>query len=126
MRKYRNTKIKIDSLVFDSKLEASHYLLIKNRLRRGEIKDLARQVKIQLTFNAEKHKDKVCYIADFVFFDLVLGEWVIWDSKGMKTKEYVVKRKWLLDAYFGFVFIEATAKKTTEYKPYGGKKLIFK
>lgn len=126
MAKYRNSKVRIGSLTFDSKLESEHYLLLTNRLKRGEIKDLARQVKIELTSNAEKHKDKVHYIADFVFFDLALNRWIVWDSKGMPTDAYKIKRKWLLDVYCGFVFIEATKQGQKKYVANGKNILKFK
>ena len=113
------------SLTFDSKLESEHYMLLKNRLKRGEIRDLARQVKIELTQNAEKHKDKVHYIADFVFFDLSLNSWIVWDSKGMPTDAYKIKRKWLLDMYCGFEFIEATRGGEKKYQANGKNLLKF-
>lgn len=119
MRKYRNSKVKIGDLTFDSKLESEHFVALKYRLRRGEIKDLARQVRIELTQNAQNHKEKVHYIADFMYFDLALGEWVIWDSKGMPTDAYKLKRKWLLDCYRGFLFIEATKNGVKKFKPNG-------
>lgn len=126
MRKYRNSKVRIGSLTFDSKLESEHYVLLTNRLKRGEITDLARQVKIELTQNADKHRDKVHYIADFVFFDLELNQWVVWDSKGMATDAYKIKRKWLLDAYCGFVFIEAKKQGQKKYIANGKICLEFK
>lgn len=124
--KYHNSKVRIGSLTFDSKLESEHYLLLTNRLRRGEIKDLARQVKIELTQNADKHKEKVHYIADFVFFDLALNRWIVWDSKGMPTDAYKIKRKWLLDVYCGFMFVEATKDKLTKYEARGSVAINFK
>lgn len=126
MRKYHNSKVRIGNLAFDSKLESEHYLLLTNRLKRGEIKDLARQVKIELTQHADKHKDKVHYIADFVFFDLALNRWIVWDSKGMPTDAYKIKRKWLLDVYCGFVFVEATKDKHTNYEARGSVAINFK
>lgn len=123
--KYRNSKVKIGSLTFDSRLESEHYMLLKNRLKRGEIRDLARQVKIELTQNAEKHKDKVHYIGDFVFFDLELNQWIVWDSKGMPTDAYKIKRKWLLDVYCGFVFIEAAKQGQKKYIANGKNLLKF-
>lgn len=123
--KYRNSKVKIGSLTFDSKLESEHYMLLKNRLKRGEITDLARQVKIELTQYADKHRDKVHYIADFVFFDLELKQWIVWDSKGMPTDAYKIKRKWLLDVYCGFEFIEVTRGGEKKYQANGKNLLKF-
>lgn len=119
MAKYRNSKVKILGITFDSKLEADHYLELCTKAKAGKIKDLSRQVKIELTSNAEKHKDKVHYIADFVFFDLSLNSWVVWDSKGMPTDAYKIKRKWLLDMLGGFVFIEASRNSRTTFEARG-------
>lgn len=119
MRKYHNKKVKIGKLTFDSKLESEHYVILLNRLSRGEIRDLARQVKIELTQHAEKHKDKVHYIADFAFFDFALDKWVLMDSKGFQTDSYKLKRKWLLDNFNGFLFIEHTKEGIKEYEPKG-------
>lgn len=124
--KYRNSKARIGGLTFDSKLESEHYMLLKNRLKRGEIRDLARQVKIELTQHADKHKDKVHYVADFVFFDLSLNSWIVWDSKGMPTDAYKIKRKWLLDTYNGFIFIETSKSGSKEFIPNGKICLEFK
>lgn len=117
--KYGNQKSRVGGLTFDSKLEAEHYVLLTNRLMRGEIKDLGRQVRIELTINAEKREDRVYYVADFVFFDLALDKWVVWDSKGMQTDTYKIKRKWLLDNFIGFLFIEHAKKEKKEYSPRG-------
>ena len=38
----------------------------------------------------------VVYIADFKYWDLKTGEQVVEDVKGMKTKEYIIKRKLML------------------------------
>lgn len=122
--KYRNHKIKIGGLTFDSKLESEHYLLLKNRLNRGEIRDLARQVSIPLT-SKPKGKDRA-YIADFVYFDVLRDSWTIWDSKGLKIEPYPTKRDWLLDKYNGFVFVEASKDGEKEFVPWGSIPLKFK
>ena len=38
----------------------------------------------------------VSYIADFVYTDLMTGKEVVEDTKGFRTKEYVIKRKLML------------------------------
>lgn len=77
----------------------------------GEIKDLQRQVKFELLPTQREadtigkrggiHKGKVIengvnYIADFVYTESRTGEKVVEDSKGMKTKDYIIKRKLML------------------------------
>lgn len=79
--------------------------------RAGDIKDLKRQVKFELipaqrepdTIGKRSgiHKGKVIenavsYVADFVYTDCRLGETVVEDSKGMRTKDYIIKRKLML------------------------------
>lgn len=48
------------------------------------------------------------YIADFVYFDTKLNKTVIEDTKGMRTKEYILKRKLMKQQYCNddTIFIE--------------------
>lgn len=39
------------------------------------------------------------YKADFVYYDKALGKTVIEDSKGMRTKDYILKRKLMKQQY---------------------------
>lgn len=119
--KYRNQRCKIDGLMFDSKKEAIDYVLLKSRLKSKRIEHLSRQVRILL---AEKKGAGCTYVADFVFYDHDRSSWVIWDSKGMETKEYQVKRAWLLDKFKGFVFVE-NKNGEKEYTSYGAVELNF-
>lgn len=41
----------------------------------------------------------VTYIADFVYTDLKTGELVVEDTKGVKTKDYIIKRKLMLHVH---------------------------
>lgn len=121
--KYKNFKTFYKGKTFDSKLEASHFLLLEQRLMRGEIKDLSRQVKIQLS---DKPKGRQrSYVADFVYFDVFKNVWVIQDSKGMKVEPYQTKRDWILDKFFGFIFVEKSKGKEVIFEPYGDKKINF-
>ena len=66
--------------------------------RAGEIQDLCAQVKFTL-IPTQKQGGKVVerpvtYIADFVYTEN--GEQVVEDVKGMRTKEYIIKRKLML------------------------------
>lgn len=126
MSKYRNSKVKIGDLKFDSRLEANDFLFLKREQELGNIHSLARQVKIELTQNATKHKEKVFYIADFVFFDKAQNSWIVWDSKGFPTDAYKIKKKWLLDKYRGFIFIENSKQGREQITPSGEIELIFK
>lgn len=114
MNKYRNKITYLYGRKFDSKKESLRYLVLKDRLDRGEIRDLRMQVPYELIpaiYEEEvkhlKTKDKIekkCiqravkYVADFVYYDNVKGEEVIEDVKGGKagiTKEFILKKKLL-------------------------------
>lgn len=113
-RKYNNRKIIVDGITFDSKKEAKRYQELKMLERAGAIHDLQRQVKYVLipaqyertgevyTKGNNKGKPKkgrliereCAYYADFVY--ICDGETVVEDTKGMKTPEYIIKRKLML------------------------------
>ena len=113
-RKYGNKKIKVGGLVFDSKKEYRRWRELGLLERAGEIANLRRQVEYilipeQRAQSTEKYtrgpkkglrkpgellERKVTYIADFVYEKA--GETVVEDCKGMRTKEYIIKRKLML------------------------------
>lgn len=100
---------KIDG--FDSKREMRRYGELTMLQRAGKITDLRRQVKYIL-IPAQREPDIIgprggkkpgkiiehecSYKADFVYHDLVTGETVVEDTKGFRTKEYIIKRKLML------------------------------
>ena len=99
MRKYRNTKVKTPEGVFDSKREFKRWNELKLMQREGLIKDLKRQVRIELIPAQKNELGKVierncCYIADFTYY--YAGDLVVEDTKGFRTPEYIIKRKLLL------------------------------
>lgn len=116
MNKYGNKKVIIDGLVFDSKREAKRYKELKLLEMCGAIKDLKRQVTFELIpVQREKStraykkgrrqgepiagkviEKAVTYIADFVYTDTATGQTVVEDAKGMRTRDYVIKRKLML------------------------------
>ena len=94
-RKYNNRKIEIDGIVFDSKLEADFYLRLKPLVKSGKIKELKIHPRylLQEGFSKNgKHYNPIFYVADFevTYED---GITVIYDTKGMKTEVYKIKRK---------------------------------
>lgn len=104
--KYRNEKVVVpvgDGLVreFDSKFEAQRYQELAYLEKANVITNLRCQVKYEL-IPSQKRPDgsterAVNYIADFVYSD---GKNVIVeDVKGVKTPEYVIKRKLMLQKY---------------------------
>ena len=105
MQKYGNRKVIIDGIVFDSQREAQRYCELKLLIRAGHIKNLRLQeeytlIPSQFEYNNGKQgkciERAVKYIADFVYTDNKTGETVVEDVKGMRTKEYIIKRKLML------------------------------
>lgn len=113
MAKYRNRKVTIDGVTFDSKHEAQRYRELQVLERAGQIYGLELQKKFVLvpaqyeTFdrygkNGKPLKDgkkcvekEVAYYADFTYIT-ARGEYVVEDAKGVKTKDYIIKRKLML------------------------------
>ena len=102
MNKYRNQKIVVDGIMFDSKKEAKRYQFLKALERAGEIKNLKTQVPFELQ-PAFRYDGKgiraIKYIADFTYYArnkdgrFIL---VVEDTKGYRTKEYELKKKLFL------------------------------
>jgi predicted component of type VI protein secretion system len=102
MKKYRNRKVTTsDGIEHDSKKEALRWELLKLKQEDGVIKNLRRQVEYILipsqveTINGRVKtvERSVSYIADFVYTDVGTGKTVVEDSKGVRTREYIIKRK---------------------------------
>lgn len=96
--KYGNRRTYVGTIPFDSRHEADRYLELQMLQRAGQISDLQLQVPFEL-IPVQKRDGKVVeralkYIADFVYTEK--GETVVEDAKGMKTREYVIKRKLML------------------------------
>lgn len=109
--KYKNHKVEVDGIIFDSKKEARRYQELKLAEKAGAIGDLKRQVRFELipaqrepdqrgpkggTIKGKIIERKVEYVADFVYTDLQDGKTVVEDTKGLRTPEYIVKRKLML------------------------------
>lgn len=89
--KYGNVRTTIDGISFASKREAERYGQLKILERAGEVRNLRLQVPFPLRVAGEL----VCtYVADFAYEDRRLG-WteVVEDAKGVRTREYAIKRK---------------------------------
>jgi len=92
--KYRNKKVEHDGMIFDSKRELKRYLELLQLEKAGFISRLARQTKYELI--PKCGKNRAChYIADFEYVNDA-GELIIEDAKGMKTREYIIKKKIML------------------------------
>lgn len=117
--KYRNKKITVEGETFDSRREYNRFLELKLLERAGEISTLRRQVKFvlipaQYEKTSERYTrgykkgelkqgkliERECaYLADFVYIDNRENKKVVEDAKGVRTKEYIIKRKLMLQKY---------------------------
>ena len=94
--KYKNKKIEVDGIKFDSKKEALRYQELKLLERAGLIKDLQLQKPFELQPAFRKNGTSyraITYKADFVYLDLRTNKIVVEDTKGMRTEAYKIKRK---------------------------------
>ncbi len=94
MNKYRNKKVIIDEIEFDSISEGNRYCQLKLLQKANKIKNLELQPKflLQESFkkNGKKYR-KIEYIADFKYIEN--EQVIVEDVKGMETKEFKIKRK---------------------------------
>lgn len=98
--KYHNRKIKTHEGVFDSKKEYERWVVLKLMQREGRIAGLRRQVPYVLIPTQKKKvgsERPVKYIADFVYE--ADGVPVVEDTKGVRTADYIIKRKLMLWVY---------------------------
>jgi hypothetical protein len=94
-RKYRNNKVTVDGIEFDSRKEARRWAVLQLMLAAGEIADLQRQVVFELAPAARllgdsKMKPAIRFIADFTYRRD--GELVVEDTKSIATKNLPVYR----------------------------------
>lgn len=99
-QKYGNNKVTYKGEVFDSKKEAERYAELRMLETAGQIAFISRQVKFVLIPAQRDSSGKIIerecsYVADFVYYDMDHGK-VVEDTKGFKTKDYIIKRKLML------------------------------
>lgn len=94
MNKYRNQKIVIDNIEFDSKVESNRYMELKLLQRAKRISNLQLQPRFLLQDSFRKNGKtykKIEYIADFMYTEN--GKTIVEDVKGMKTEVFKLKQK---------------------------------
>jgi hypothetical protein len=94
MNKYKNTKIVVDNIKFDSNLEATRYKELKLLERAGTITDLELQPRFLLQDSFKKNGRtfrKIEYVADFKYIEN--GKTIVEDVKGMQTDVFKLKHK---------------------------------
>lgn len=112
INKYRAIKTCVNGIEFDSRKEARRYQELLLLERAGVIQNLQWQVKyVLIPAQYESYErygkkgqelkpgqrlvEKECsYLADFVYEEN--GKKVVEDTKGVKTKDYIIKRKLML------------------------------
>lgn len=109
-RKYGNRKVRYQGAVYDSRKEARRAAELSLLEKAGKIKDLQTQVKFVLIptqrepdtvgvrggIKKGKVIEKECaYYADFVYTD-EQGRRIVEDTKGIRTTDYIIKRKLML------------------------------
>lgn len=101
MNKYRNIKVIVDGIPFDSRKEANRYCELKLLQRAGQIQNLVLQKEFELLPKQEVDgkvvERAVKYRADFTYEEN--GKTVVEDTKGFRTPEYILKRKLMLYRY---------------------------
>ena len=108
MTKYHSQKVTIGDYTYDSKKEYKRYTELALLQKAGQISGLHRQVKFVLIpaqyaevpdtrIGKTKRKcvERECsYIADFCYIQD--GKQIVEDVKGVRTKDYIIKRKLML------------------------------
>ena len=99
--KYRNTKVEINGIKFDSIKEGERYHELYLLQKAGEISDLRLQEEfvLQNAYRSPENGEKkraIKYLADFTY--VVDGERIIEDAKGVKTPVYQIKKKMMESA----------------------------
>ena len=114
--KYGNRTVVVDGITFDSKKEAQRYTELKLLEKAGKITGLQLQREFELIPEQREKTDQIytkgpnkgrfkpgkviehkcSYMADFVYWDLDTGKMIVEDAKGMRTKDYIIKRKLML------------------------------
>lgn len=102
--KFNNKKVTIPGRTFDSRKEYNRYCELLLLERGGYISDLKLQVKYVLIPAQKDESGKILerecsYVADFVYFDKKTQRTVVEDTKGLRTKDYIIKRKLMLERY---------------------------
>lgn len=94
--KYKNKKVVVNGITFDSRKESKRYSELKFMERCGLIKNLELQKSYELQPKFRKNNkayQKITYIADFTYYDVEREQIVVEDVKGYKTDVYKLKKK---------------------------------
>ena len=99
--KYGNKKTVVDGIRFDSEREAKRWEELKILEKKGEISHLERQPSFKLygksgpvLIKSPRYKNgrHATYRADFAYFCAARNKRIIEDAKGMRTREFILKK----------------------------------
>lgn len=105
--KYRNRPSYIDSHFFASQKEAERYKSLKLAQQQGIIRELELQPKFELQPAFERDNQEyrsIIYQADFKYWDMSKGEWIVEDVKGFVNQVFKLKLRLFLYKYPRFTF----------------------
>ncbi|MGG3233244.1 DUF1064 domain-containing protein [Priestia flexa] len=117
MSKYKNKKIEIDGLVFDSQAEARYYTYLSDLMQKGVVTAIIPQPRYLLQESFRKNGilfRKIEYVADFAV-QYEDGRSEVVDVKGMETTDFKIKRK-----LFEKKYPELSLKVVKHVKKFGG------
>lgn len=100
VNKYRNTKVVVAGIKFDSIKESRRYFDLFLLSKVGKISELKRQIKFEL-IPRQRGERAMNYYADFTYYDAE-GNYVVEDVKSSVTRKnpaYIQKRKLMLQVH---------------------------
>mgnify|MGYP000936216011 FL=1 len=99
MNKYNARKTTVCGHTFDSKREAEYYLELLDQKKRGEVASITTQPTYELlegfTDNMGKKLRPITYTPDFLV-KYADGHTEVVEVKGMKTRDYILRKKLFL------------------------------
>lgn len=107
--KYRNIRTEVDGIMFDSKVEARRYQQLRLMEAAKVIHSLRIHPSLELLPKDGKLR-RVCYEADFIYFDKERGCTVVEDVKGKQTETFRLKWNWVQRQYPDYKFVMIPAR----------------
>jgi hypothetical protein len=90
MSKYRNRPCEYQGIKFPSHRERDRWIYLSSLLIDGKIASLRRQTRFLLVPKCGENRP-VHYVSDFDYLENDI--YVVEDSKGKRTKDYIIKKK---------------------------------
>lgn len=89
---------------YDSNKEAMRACELRLLEKAGKIRNLVEQERFevisrQVDSDGKTVERPVFYVADFAYYDANTMEYIVEDTKGFRTKDYIIKRKLMLQRY---------------------------